>query len=166
MHLRVIGAHLPRLDQAGIARFIADDVASFKATMLNLVSRGVSTASAEEIEERSLELPGELEADLQRCALFEIEVQDNDREFDPSDLNNPETGYAGWEPVFLSPDGESIVTEAYRAPASLTHFRFTIYIQEWDSPGRLVGPIGELSLPPFTPVPARLWKLAPYSCVD
>jgi hypothetical protein len=166
MHLRVIGAHLPRLDQAGIALFIASDVASFKETMRDLVARGISKVTPEEIEDRALEHPEELDADLQRCALFEIEVTGNDREFDPTEFTNPESGYVGWEPVFLSMEGESKVTESYRAPASMTDFRVAFYIHEWDEPGTLVGPTGSLALPAFTPVPARLWKLAPYSCVD
>ena len=166
MQLRVIGAHLPRLDQAGISQFIREDVASFKATMLDLIARGISKSAPEEIDERALELPQELDADLQRCALFELEVIENSQDFDPAEFSNPDTGYLGWEPVFLSPDGETILTEAYRAPASLAHFRVAFYIHAWEEPGRLVGPAGALALPAFTPVPARLWKLAPYSCVD
>ena len=165
MQLRVLGAHLPRLDQVGISGFIRDDVACFKATLLDLIACGVSKATPEEIDERALELPEELDADLQRCALFEVEVADNDQDFDPTEFSNPDTGYVGWEPVFLSPDGETIITEAYKAPASLTHFRVVFYIHEWEEPGRLVAPTGPLSLPAFTPVPTRLWKLAPYSCV-
>lgn len=166
MQLRVLGAHLPRLDQAGISQFIKDDVASFQATLLDLIARGVSKSAPEDVEERALELPEELDADLQRCALFEVEVIDNAQELDPTEFSNPDTGYVGWEPVFLSPDGETIITEAYKAPAALAHFRVVFYIHEWDEPGRLVGPTGALSLPEFTPVPTRLWKLAPYSCVD
>jgi hypothetical protein len=166
MQLRVIGAHLPRLDQAGIAQFIRDDVASFKATLIDLVARGISKLTHEEIDERALELPEEIDADLQRCAFFEVEVTENDQEFDPTEFSNQDTGYLGWEPAFLSVDGETIITEAYKAPSSLDHFRVAFYIHEWDEPGRLNGPGGLLSLPAFTPVPSRLWKLAPYSCLD
>lgn len=166
MNLRVVGAHLPRLDQAGIASFISSDVASFKETMRDLVARGISKATPEEIEKRALELPEELDADLQRCALFEIEVTGNASEFDPTEFMNPETSFVGYEPVFLSMDGESVVTESYNAPAAMSAFRVAFYIHEWDEPGVLVGPTGALPLPSFTPVPARLWKLAPYSCLD
>jgi len=114
MQVRVIGAYLPRLDQGGIARFIADDVSRFKATLLGFVAEGRFKLDAEEIESRALELPAELDADLQRCALFEVEVTGNATEFDPSDFTNPETGYAGWEPAFLTLDGDAIITESYR----------------------------------------------------
>ena len=134
--------------------------------MRSLREQGVSRATDEEIDQRAEELPGELDADLQRCALFEIEVSDNDSEFDPSDIENPDTGYCGWEPVILSPAGSEVITESYKAPASLRHFRVAFYVHEWELPGRLSGPTGELALPAFTPVPERLWQLAPYSCVD
>ena len=154
------------MDQESIASFISSDVASFKETMRDLAARGISKATPEEIEDRALEIPEELNADLQRCALFEIEVTDNDQEFDPTEFTNPESGYVGWEPVFLSMDGESVVTEAYKASASMASFRVAFYIHEWDEPGTLVGPGGSLALPAFTRVPDRLWKLAPYSCLD
>jgi len=166
LNIRVLGAHLPRLDQAGIGRFIATQVASFKATLLGFLAEGRFNLDAEEIEQRALELPEELNADLQRCALFEVEVTDNTTEFDPAAFTNPNTTYAGWEPAFLTLDGEAILTEAYRAPATLAAFRVAFYIHEWDEPGSLSGPTGILELPPFTAVPERLWKLAPYSCVD
>ncbi len=166
MNIRVIGAHLPRLDQRGIAKFIADDVAAFKGTLFELIEQGRTQSTRERVEERALELPEELDADLQRCALFELEVVGNDQKFEPARFSNPETGYAGWEPAFLSMDGESIVTEAHWAPPELQNFRVAFYIHEWDEPGSLTGPTGTLALPPFTPVPERLWRLAPYSCVD
>lgn len=166
MHVRVLGAHLPRLDQAGIATFIRDDVLRFKQTMLELIDSGTVERDRDQVEERALELPEELDYDLQRCALFELEVTGNEAEFDPSEYGNPDSGRLGWEPAFLSMDGTAVVTEAYRAPPSLRDFRVAFYVHDWELPGRLVGPVGELELPPFTAVPARLWKLAPYSCVD
>jgi hypothetical protein len=36
MQVRVIGAHLPRLDQEGISHFIREDVARFKKTLYEL----------------------------------------------------------------------------------------------------------------------------------
>ena len=166
MLIRVLGAHLPRLDQAGITAFIREDVERFKRTLYELIDSGTVKCDRDEVEERALELSEELEHDLQRCALFELEVTGSDAEFDPSEYGNPDSGGVGWEPAFLSMDGTVVITEAYKAPAALRDFRVAFYIHDWELPGRLVGPEGELELPPFTPVPARLWELAPYSCVD
>lgn len=166
MRIRVIGAHLPRLDQTAIAQFIAEDVAGFVRTLRELRERGVTDRTNEEIAERAAELPAELDADLQKCALFEVEVTEYDGNLDPADFENPETGYCGWEPAFLSMDGESVIVEGYRSPPDLREFRVAFYIHQWREPGRLVGPTGELGLPEFTFVPERLWRLAPYACVD
>ena len=166
MQIRVVGAHLPRLDQAGIAGFIYKEVERFKQTLFDLIDSGAIERDRQEVEERALELPEELEYDLQRCALFELEVTGNELEFDPSEYGNPESGGLGWEPVFMSMDGATVVTESYRAPASLREFRVAFYVHDWKLPGSLIGPTGAIQLPPFTPVPARLWELAPYSCVD
>ena len=166
MNIRLLGAHLPRLDPAGIATFIHDDITRFRQTLLGLIQAGTIDRDPQEVEDRAFELAEELHDDLQRCALFELEVTDNRSEFDPCAYGDPDSGSLGWEPVFLSMDGSTIVTEAYRAPASLTAFRVAFYVHDWTLPGRLAGPAGELTLPPFTPVPERLWRLAPYRCVD
>jgi len=166
MHIRVLGAYLPRLDQAGIGKFIQEDVDRFKQTLFELIDSGTIKRDREEVEERALELPEELEYDLQRCALFELEITGNETDFDPSEYGNPDSGGLGWDPAFLSLDGTAVVTEAYKAPASLRDFRVAFYVHDWVLPGRLIGPGGELELPPFSPVPERLWILAPYSCVD
>src|SRR5262249_28918789 len=115
----VVGAHLPRLDPKAIAAFIAGDVAEFVRTMQDLRQRGITKTTEAEIEARAQELPAELDADLQTCALFEVEVIGNETAFDPADFENPDTGYCGWEPAFLSIDGESILFEGYRTPTDL-----------------------------------------------
>ena len=166
MRIRIIGAYLPRLDQDAIARFIDEDVAEFRKTMHDLRQRGVTSSTEAEIEDRAADLPAEVHADLQTCALFEAEVIDNNTEFDPADFENPETGFCGWEPAFLTLDGQHVLFEGFRAPAVLKDFRVAFYIHHWEEPGRLIGPTGELQLPHFTPVPERLSTLAPYTPVD
>lgn len=71
MQLTVIGAYLPRLDQARLSRWIAEDVESFKATIRALLERGIGKMSDDEIELRAKDLPHELNDDLQQVALFE-----------------------------------------------------------------------------------------------
>jgi hypothetical protein len=166
-HVRVIGAHLPRLDQAAIAQFIHDDVAEFKRVLLDLNARGEIYTDPAEIEERALELPEELDAELQSCALFELEVTGNDASFDPSEFHNPDTDLYGWAHVILSMDGTEVLGDDQEAPAEWKDFRAAFWVQDWDElPGRLAGPDGEVALPPFTPVPDRLWRLAPFRPVD
>ncbi len=166
MHIRVIGAHLPRLDAQSIESFIANDVAEFKVLMAARIEQGKSEWNIEELDERALEIAEELRSDLQKCALFEVEVIGNKIRFQASDFSNPVTGLCGWEPAYLSLDGESVVAEGSWVPPEIERFRAAFYIHEWGESGRVLGPTGELSLLPFTAVPARLWRLAPYACLD
>jgi hypothetical protein len=129
MQLRVLGAYLPRLDQTGIANFIESDVKDWVAGIRDLRERGVTQITDDEIQLRASELPEELNADLQRCALFELEICENDSELNPSEFENPDSGYCGWEPVFLSLDGESVIFEGYNAPPTLKEFRVAFYVQ-------------------------------------
>jgi hypothetical protein len=168
MRIRVVGAYLPRLDWPSVKAYIARDIENFRTTLHRLREEGICKASADEIEARALELPEEYALDLGACALFEIEVLGNTAEFDATDIRNPETGACGWEPAFLSLDGlETIDCPMWgKAPPSLRDFRAAFYVHDWNDGGRLIGPTGELSLPPFEPVPERLWRLAPYALVD
>jgi hypothetical protein len=166
VQLTVIGAYLPRLDQTRLERWIADDVASFKSTIRELRTQGIAQTTDEEIELRAEELPEELNYDLQRAALFEVEVLNNSAAFEGSCFQEHHSTAASWEPVFLSLSGDAVVCEKYEAPADLRNFRIVFYIHDWPDNGVLEGPTGVLPLPSFTPVPERLWILAPYSLVD
>ena len=166
MQLTVVGAYLPRLEQARLARWIAEDVASFKRTLRELREQGITQRTDEEVEERAQELPVELDYDLQRVALFEVEVLGNVAAFVGSSFQESKSTAASWEPVYLSLSGEEIVCNNYDAPPELHDFRIAFFIHDWPQNGVLEGPTGQLPLPPFSPVPERLWKLAPYSLVD
>jgi hypothetical protein len=166
MQIRIVGAYLPRLDQAGISAFIEEDVEDFRQGMRDLRRRGITDSTDEKIDQQAKELPAELDADLQTCALFEAEVLGNDAVFDPAYFES-DSGFCGWEPVFLALDGESIILKRYEAPAELKNFRVAFYIHLWSEQNKLKAPNGiVMNLPPFAAVPERLWKLAPYRCVD
>ncbi len=166
MQVRVLGFHLPRLDARAVAEFIERDIAQFKASMRQRIEAGRSSWAPEEVDERALEIADELHTDLQTCALFELEIQHNDRRFLASDFSNSATGLCGWEPAFLSPAGDSILTEDSWVPPELKTFRVAFYVHDWGESGHLIGPTGALELPAASPVPARLWKLAPYAPLD
>src|SRR5690349_1026150 len=166
MRIRVVGAYLPQLDPAGMEKFIADDADSFRRTLRELRDRGVVEATDVDIEVRARQLPAEVKAGLETCALFELEVTGNAGAFDAGDFENPDTGQCAWEPAFLSLDGASLLATGRSAPGKLKDFRVAFYVHLWDAAGRLCGPMGVLQLPHFLPVPDRLWRLAPYRPVD
>lgn len=166
MNIRVIGAYLPRLAQNSINQFILHEVTEYKTFWIERIQSGKSDWSIEGVEEGALDLSDALNTDLQKCAMFEVEVTDNSQKFYASDFSNLVTGLCGWEPAYLSLDGESVIADGVWISSEIKSFRVVFYIHEWEELGRLSGPTGELSLPPFSAAPARLWRLAPYSCVD
>lgn len=165
MHIAVLNACLPRLDQDGITRFIEQDIDRWRRAVPELQAKGfLRDVSPEDVILRCEEMREDLGIALQDVALFELQVTGNCATLNPSDIGN--TGQAGWEPVFLSIDGDRIVYEGYKAPATLSDFRLAIWIHEWTDSPALSSPWGDLALPTFQPVPERLWRLAPYSLVD
>jgi hypothetical protein len=166
LQIRVVGAYLPRLDVDALSAYVNAETVEFKSTLRSLRDRGFSVGRDAAIDARALELRDEMTADLECCALFEVEVKNNSAEFDPSEFHNPDNGLHGWEPVFLTLSGRAVAFEGSTAPAELSEFRVAFYIQQWTASGRLVGATGQLLLPRFKRVPQRLWRLAPYSCVD
>lgn len=144
MHIRVLGAHLPRLNKQSIENFIDDDTAHFKTFMAERINLGKSNWTLEEVDARALEIAEDLRANLRTCALFEVEVTDNTQRFHASDLSNPVTLLRGWEPAYLSPDGESAIAEGSWVPAEVHSLRAEFYILEWEESGSPAGPTGDL----------------------
>jgi hypothetical protein len=166
MQISVIGAHLPRLDPEGLAQWIHDDIAAFKRTLLEMRASGASNVTELQIETRAAELPEELEYDLLRAAMFEVEVRGNTGPFDGYSFMEVNTETVCCDAVFLSINGESVLTEQPDVPSEVNDFRVVFYIRDWPEDGTLDSPIGILRLPQFTPVPSRLWQLSRYSLLD
>ncbi len=101
-----------------------------------------------------------MQYDLERAALFEAEVSNNDGSFDATRIER------AWEPVYLTPDGNAPLEESGVSVASAKAFRVAFYVQEWQEGQTLAGPNGPLVLPKFMRVPERLWHLAPYAIAD
>jgi hypothetical protein len=166
MLIRVIGSHLPRLDPKGINDYIANDIDQYKSFWRERIERDNDSWSLEELEERAIEIAEQLSSDLHACALFELEVKGNEQRFYASDFYNVATTLAGWEPVYLELDGETIISDGSWLPPQHRDFRVAFYVHEWGESDRLTGPTGELELTQYTQVPERLWRLAPYALVD
>lgn len=158
----VVGAYLPRLDPGRLARYVAEDKWRYiNVAVPDLRSKGfLKDFTDEYVVERAQEIAEETQRELQQAALFEIEVADSDGTFNVSDIEG------AWEPSFLSPDGAMLLECLGLSPANSKSFRVAFWIHQWSEGNELVGPDGPIELPQFSPVPERLWKLAPYAIVD
>lgn len=167
MRVSVIGAHLPRLTPNRMSKWIADAVDGFREVMTESVQSGVFKSwTLEQIALRAEELPDEYVSALRGVALFEIRVEQCEGVFDFMQFSEQLTTSVAWEPVLLTVDGEATIETKATVPAELSAFRAAFFIHDWPENGTLLGPTGPLLVPEFTPVPERLWKLAPYELLD
>lgn len=167
MRVSVIGAHLPRLTPDRMSKWIAGTVKDFREQMIESVQSGLlKTWTLEEIAIRADELPDEYVSALRGVALFEILVDQSEGVFDFMQFSEQLTTSVAWEPVLLTEDGEATIETKDPFTTEMTAFRAAFYINDWPENGTLLGPTGPLSLLEFTPVPERLWKLAPYELLD
>jgi hypothetical protein len=162
MNVTIIGAYLPRLSPERLAKYVSDDRAHYLAHSIpHLRSQGFLTGlSDEDASERAAEIAEETQHALEHAALFEAEVVESDGTFDAGFIE------AAWEPTYLSPDGATLLEDINLSPATAETFRVAFYVHDWQDGHVLVGPGGPFLLPAFTPVPERLWQLAPYALVD
>lgn len=169
MRLTILGAYRPALDPERLQLFADDHASGFIEGVRRLQRQGAARQwQWPALIARAAEIRQELLLDLGRAVLFEMRVERAAGEcFDPASLHQLgragilDSGYAAWEPSFLSADGER-TQQVDECPL----FRVAFYIHEWPNGSELVGPTGALRLPPFVPVPERLWRLAPYALLD
>ena len=167
MRVSVIGAHLPRLAPGRMSKWIDDTVEDFRKEMTLSVQSGLLKSwTLEEISMRAEELPDEFLSALHGVALFEVFVEQSNGVFDFYQFSEQRTTSVAWEPVLLAENGETTLETKDTYTTELSTFRAAFYIHDWPEDGTLLGPRGPLSLPEFTPVPERLWKLAPFDLVD
>lgn len=162
MNAIVVGAYLPRLDPERLGRYVAEDKWRYiNVAVPDLRSKGLLTDFTDEyVVERAQEIADETQRELQQAALFEIEVTDSDGTFDISEIEG------AWEPSFLSPDGSMLLELLGLSPVNTQSFRVAFWIHQWSEGNELIGSNGPLELPQFSPMPERLWTLAPYAIVD
>ena len=158
----IIGAHLPRLSPVRLVKHVSDDSTRYLTQGVPyLRSQGfLRDLSDEDVRERAAEIAEETQYALERAALFEAEVVGSDGTFDAGSIEG------AWEPAYLSPDGATLLESIGLSPATAKTFRVAFYVHDWQDGQPLIGPSGAFLLPAFTPVPERLWQLAPYALVD
>jgi hypothetical protein len=107
----------------------------------------------------------ELEDALSQVVLVEVLVSAATKKVNVGKFVQPLEGVASerWKVAYgeryLSEDGTRNLGDEQ---PDLQTFRIAFYIHNWHEGGNLRGPSGLLALPPMKPMPARLWRLAPY----
>ena len=162
MKLHLVGAYLPKLTPERLSLHIAEDKQHFVAVAVpSLQTQGfLSGLSDQAIWARAEEIAAEKSAAIERAAIFEVAVSQNSGAFDLGEIEG------AWEPAYLTPDGQALLEDLGLSVANAMQFRVAFYIHDWperEAPS-LCG--GKLAAREFTPVPERIWRLAPYALVD
>jgi hypothetical protein len=164
--ITVIGVYSLEASPERLEQFINDYLTR---TRERLAQTGIKVSDS---DERWADIARQLRSALRPAALIEALVENVDNRFDPGefvqrDWRQPEDRWqVAWEEAFLTANGEEILCDhRTQLPAGET-FRIAFYIHSWKHGQPLLSSYGPLEYPQLTPIPERLWGLAPYALVD
>ena len=177
--IRVVGVYIPKLDVARYNAFVQEQVdrqnpINFSDELKAFLKRvgresEIVALPAEELRERK----EYFEQEFAGVAQIEVLIDSPDERFAIADFQqiNPALSsnrwQVAWAEKFLAPDGQSLLGE-YRfneLPLEST-YRVVFFINSWQQELGLNSTYGPLTLVPPTPIPERLWSLAPFELVD
>jgi hypothetical protein len=177
--IKIIGVYSPTADRLAYDAFIQAEVNSQNPinfseetkAFLRRVGREaeIVALSPEELDERR----EYLEQELSSAALIEVLVDEPDSRFSVGHFIQPNAQLprglwqVAWCEKFLTEDGEQSLGEFnFNEKPTEGRYRIAFYIHSWNSQLGLLSTYGPLDLPLPSPMPARLWRLAPYEQVD
>ena len=177
--IRVIGVYSPVMDRARYNAFVDEQVArqnpiDFSKELKDFLKRvgresEIVALPAEEIQERR----EYFEQELSGVAQVEVLVENPDECFKVADFQQidpslPKVRWqVAWNEVFLSPDGERLLGEYHFNDRPIESvYRVAFFIHAWKHELGLESTYGPLTLVPHSPIPERLWRLAPFELVD
>jgi len=171
--IRVIGVYIPTLDRARYDAFVQEQVdrqnpINFSTELKAFLGRvgresEVVALSEEELAERR----EYFEQEFSGVAQIEVLVENPDELFNVADFQQIDPSVpsnrwqVAWNEKFLTADGHTVVGKV--PPRA---YRIVFFIHLWRDDLGLNSTYGPLALVPPTPIPERLWLLAPFELVD
>jgi hypothetical protein len=177
--IKVIGLYSPSASKIEYERFIKSYLDRLNPVNFDEKTRAVfqNLGRGADLKplrkERLEEIENELRQNLANAVFVEALVRNPDDQFDVADFSQPDPAVAeglsqvAWNEVYLSEDGETALSHESmpRVPASPV-FRIVFVLHFWKPHLPLASSYGKLECPPIAPLPARLWRLAPYDMPD
>jgi len=124
-------------------------------------------------KERLGEIENELRHNLANAVFVEALVTNPDDGFAVADFSQPDPSIpegmsqVAWNEVYLSEDGQIALShEPLPSVPPLPIFRIVFVLHFWKPHLPLMSSYGKLECPAITPLPERLWRLAPYEMPD
>lgn len=104
--------------------------------------------------------------EITSAVLIELLVTNPDQRFDLSDFHQTGSDQAAYDEVYLTEDGQSIMSDvSFDGPKS-ENFRLAFFLHYFEPDKPLITSYGKLTLPPVQEMPERLIKLIPYHPID
>jgi hypothetical protein len=107
-----------------------------------------------------------VKAELSLVALIEIEIVGVDERFQIADFRQMDSDQVAYDEVFLSPDGERVVSQGFDGILSGRDLRMGFFLHHFDWTQPLLTSYGPVRVPGPSPMPERLARLMPYDPVD
>jgi hypothetical protein len=175
----VIGVHSPTLDRGRYDAFVAEQVnrqnpINFPEELKSFLRRvgresEIVALSPEELSERR----EYFEQEFAGVAQVEVLVENPDEcfkigGFQQVDPSVPSSRWqVAWNERFLTFDGMRVLGEySFNELPTQSRYRVAFFVHAWRHELGLNSTYGPLSLPPLSPIPERLWQLAPFELVD
>lgn len=177
--ISLVGIYIPTLDAERYRAFVNQEISrqnpiNFSDELKDFLKRvgredEIVAMEPEELEERR----EYFEQEFSGVAQVEVLVEDPDTTFSIGDFQqaNPSKPSSSWQVAwaekFLTPNGSALLGE-YRfneLPVEKS-YRVVFFIHDWKQHLGLNSTYGPLALVEPTPIPERLWQIAPYELVD
>jgi hypothetical protein len=177
--ISLIGVYIPTLDADRYRAFVDQEVSSQNPInfsdelkdFLKRVGRGdaIVALEPEELEERR----EYFEQEFGSVAQIEVLVEDPDSKFSVGDFQQVDPSIpssrwqVAWAEKFLTPDGSELLGEyRFNDLPNERSYRVVFFIHDWKHHLGLNSSYGPLALVEPTPIPERLWQIAPFELVD
>ncbi len=176
---KVLGLYSPKANAECYAEFVRKNIADqdpenwSEESIAMFKQFGREAQLAPLTEEDKLRIEDDLDYNLGNAAFVEVLIRNVDDQFDAGhfaqrDPSKPEgMSQVAWNETYLSEDGESLIAgyPLPKVPAGPV-LRVVFVIHFWNPELPLCSSYGELVCPAMTPLPERIWRLAPYETLD
>jgi hypothetical protein len=177
--ISVVGVYSPTLDKPRYDSFVEEQVdrqnpINFSDELKSFLKRvgresEIVAFSTEELDERR----EYFEQEFAGVAQVEVLVEDPDAlfkvgDFQQVDPSAPSSRWqVAWNEKFLTFDGAQVLGEySFNELPTESRYRITFFVHAWRHDLGLNSSYGPVSLPPLSPIPERVWQLAPFEVVD
>jgi len=115
-------------------------------------------------EERRREVQPHVVAEMASAVLIEVTIEGADDRYTANDFGQPSSDQAPYMESYLSPEGDSLISQYDRPPGDF--LRVVFFLHDFDSARPLKTSYGEVNVLTPTAMPERLSRIIRYEPVN